>query len=106
MLVLQRGRCKLFEMYVARYVGGQGHRWKADSTARFDLGSTRLRHEGWTSADASGLSMFGGLVRFDECEREMVEHALRLVVRTTRHEYIYPATHRAGATPATIKPGT
>lgn len=74
--------------------------WHAACGAKWNLNTNALRPLGWTSADAGGLSMFGGLVRFDECERGMVEHALRLVVRTTRHEYVYPATHRAGATPA------
>ncbi len=74
--------------------------WHAASGARFNMSNNTLRPLGWTSADAAGLSMFGGLVRFDECQRGMVEHALRLVVAVTRHEYIYPATHRAGAVPA------
>jgi hypothetical protein len=49
-LVLQRRRCDLFEMFGARYAGGPGHRWRASSTARFDLGSRRPRADGWTPA--------------------------------------------------------
>jgi len=56
-----------------------------------------LRPATWTSADAAGLSMLGGLVRFDECERDVVEHALRMIVKHTRKEYIYPATHYASS---------
>src|SRR5207302_2041805 len=48
-----------------------------------------------TSADAGGLSMFPALVRYDECERGMVEHAMRLIVKRTRKAYIYPANHYA-----------
>ena len=78
--------------------------WHAGTGAAFNMNSNTLRKLGDTSADAAGLSMFAGLARFDECERGMVEHALRLVVRTTRQEYIYPATHRAGATTSTNAP--
>src|SRR5436190_12305452 len=76
--------------------------WRAGTGARFNLNTNASRAAGLSSADASGLSMFAGLVRFDECERDMVEHAIRMVVRTTRHEYVYPATHRAGAVPITF----
>jgi hypothetical protein len=65
------------------------------------LASNALRPAGWTSGDAAGLPMFPALVRYDECERGMVEHALRLVVAQTRREYIYPANHYASSIPAT-----
>jgi hypothetical protein len=94
-LVLQRGRCELFELFGASYVGGQGHRWKAQSTAKFDLGSTKLRHEGWTSADAAGLAILPGLVRYPEVERGHVRHAIRATFEETRRAYIHPATHYA-----------
>jgi hypothetical protein len=94
-LVLQRGRCELFELFGARYVGGQGQRWKAASTAKFDLSSTKLRHEGWTSADAAGLAILPGLVRYPEVERGSVRHAIRATFSETRRAYIHPATHYA-----------
>jgi hypothetical protein len=72
--------------------------WEAANGAKFSLTNNTLRPLGWTSADAAGLSMFGGLVRYDECERGMVEHAIRIIVRQTRNAYIYPASHRAGST--------
>jgi hypothetical protein len=75
--------------------------WQASNGAKFDLNSNALRPAGWTSGDAAGLSMFVATVRYDECERGMVEHALRLVVKRTRKEYIYPATHYASSIPAT-----
>ena len=75
--------------------------WQASNGAKFNLNSNALRPAGWTSGDAAGLPMFPAIVRYDECERGMVEHALRLVVKQTRREYIYPATHYASSIPAT-----
>lgn len=74
--------------------------WESSNGAKFTLNSNTLRPAGWTSGDAAGLSMFVPTVRYDECERGMVEHALRLVVKRTRREYIYPATHYASTIPA------
>src|SRR5204863_6913684 len=75
--------------------------WQAANGAKFDLNSNTLRPPGWTSADAAGLPMFPALVRYDECQRGMVEHAVRLVVAKSRREYIYPARHYASSIPAT-----
>jgi hypothetical protein len=94
-LVLQRQRCELFEIFAARYVGGRGHRWKAGSTARFDLRAGRLRHDGRTSADAAGLPILPGLVRPGEVQRGRVHHAIRVTFEATRRAYIHPATHYA-----------
>jgi hypothetical protein len=94
-LVLQRGTCNLFEMFAARYVGGRGHRWNAGSTAEFNLQSTKLRHDGWTSADAAGLPILPGLVREGEVEHGQVRHAIRATFSETRRAYIHPATHYA-----------
>ena len=69
--------------------------WTAGSAAIFDMSSNKLRPDGWTSADAAGLSIFAGVVRYDECERGMVSHALRVTFRKTRRAYVYPATHYA-----------
>ena len=78
-----------------------GSAWEASNGAKFNLNSNALRPAGWTSGDAAGLPMFPPIVRYDECQRGMVEHALRLVVAKTRREYIYPATHYASSIPAT-----
>lgn len=75
--------------------------WEASNGAKFDLNSNSLRPATWTSGDAAGLPMFPAIVRYDECQRGMVEHALRLVVNKTRREFIYPATHYASSIPAT-----
>jgi hypothetical protein len=96
-LVLQRGACKLFEMFAAHYVGGSGHRWSAGSTARFDLRSTGLRPDGWTSADAAGLPILAGLVRYGEVVQGSVRHAIRATFAATRRAYIHPATHYASS---------
>ena len=78
-----------------------GTNWQAANGATFNLNSNGLRPDGWTSGDAAGFPMFPALVRFDECERGMVEHACRLVVVKSRKQHIYPATHDAGAVAAT-----
>jgi hypothetical protein len=75
--------------------------WVASNGAKFDLNSNALRPASWTSGDAAGLPMFPALVRYDECRRGMVEHAMRLVVAKSRREYIYPARHYASSIPAT-----
>src|ERR1051325_8506588 len=75
--------------------------WQASNGAKFDLNSNTMRPAGWTSGDAAGLAMFPALVRYDECERGAVEHALRVCVPKTRKEYIYPARHYASSIPST-----
>ena len=70
--------------------------WIASNGAKFDLSTNGLRPDGWTSGDAAGFPMFPALVRFDECERGMVEHAMRITVKRSLYgSYIYPATHFA-----------
>ena len=71
--------------------------WTCAEGAIFPLNSNALRPDGWTSADAAGLPMFPALIRYDECQRGEIEHALRLVCNKTRREYIYPATHFASS---------
>lgn len=93
-IVIDAGEKKLYELFGA-YRTGDG--WKAASAAIFDLGSNRMRPAGWTSADAAGLPIFPGVVRFDECERGCVGHALRVTFRRTRRAYVYPATHYASS---------
>ena len=95
-IILQPGTGRLWEMWQAQLlVSGTASNWQAANGALFNITNNALRPAGWTSADAGGLSMFAGLVRYDECERGMVEHAIRLIVARTRRAYIYPATHYA-----------
>jgi len=97
-IIVQPGTGDFWETWRTVRVGTS---WNAANGAQFNLHTNALRPPGWTSADAAGLPMFPALVRYDECERAMVEHACRIVVRRTRREFIYPATHYASTTPAT-----
>ena len=69
--------------------------WEASNAATFDLRTGALRPERWTSADAAGLPIFPAVVRYDECARGIVGHAMRFTVRKTRRGYVLPATHWA-----------
>ncbi len=98
-LVLQSGACKLYEMFSA-YPQKNG-RWEAGSGAVFDLTKNGpLRPAGWTSADAAGLPILPGLVRYDEVQQALatdgvLHHALRFTVPFTRKEFVWPARHFA-----------
>lgn len=92
-LVLDRGRQKLYELFAA---GVEGQGWKAGSGAIFDArGGDRQRPDGWTSADASGLPVFPGLVKYDEVASGEIRHALRFTAPRTRKAYVFPASHYA-----------
>jgi hypothetical protein len=69
--------------------------WQALQASTWDLRTGALRKERWTSSDAAGLPVFPAVVRYDECARGMVEHAMRVTVRKTRRAYVLPATHWA-----------
>jgi len=91
-LVLQRGSCKLYELFAASRAGGG---WAAGSGAVFNLRSNALRREGWTSADAAGLPIMPLLVRYPEVRAGRIAHALRLTVIRTQRGFIHPANHFA-----------
>ncbi len=91
-LVVDPVNRKLYEFFQLKRTA-QG--WQASSAAVFDLRSNRLRPLGWTSADAAGLPIFPLVVRYDELQRGLVEHAMRFTVRRTRRAYVAPATHYA-----------
>jgi hypothetical protein len=93
-LVLQRGSCKLYELYAARRSGAG---WAAGSGAVFNLRSNALRPAGWTSADAAGLPILPLLVRYPEVRAGRIDHALRVTVERTQRGYIRPATHLASS---------
>lgn len=96
-LVVDDAACRLYELYDAHPVEG-GRAWQAGSGAVFDLRTNALRPDGWTSADAAGLPIFPGLIRYDEVvERGVIEHALRVTVSRTQRGYIHPATHFASS---------
>ncbi len=71
--------------------------WAAGQASIFDLKTNKLRPDGWTSADAAGLPIFPAVVRYDELQRGIVEHAMRVTVRRSRREYVSPATHYASS---------
>lgn len=84
----------LYELYDATYNAAM-NRWDAGSGAIWDLKVNHYRPAGWTSADAAGLPMLPGLVRYDEVQRGEITHALRFTVSDSQHAYIFPATHMA-----------
>jgi hypothetical protein len=94
-LVVDRDNCVLYELYDA-WPNGDGS-WRAGSGAIFDLQSHALRPAGWTSADAAGLPILPGLVRYDEAASGTINHAIRFTVNLTRKEYIWPARHHASS---------
>ena len=103
-LVIDRDNWKLYEMYRAFPQNG-GASWNADSGAVFDLTSNALRPAGWTSADAAGLPIFPGLVRYDEVfEQQEIRHAIRFTVQTSRRAYVAPARHWASNNTSVDRP--
>jgi hypothetical protein len=92
-LVIDTVNFKLYELFNAI----RDHdNWTAGSGAVFDLTSNALRPDFWTSADAAGLPVFAGLVRYEEVvEKGVINHALRFTVKNTRNSFIHPATHAA-----------
>jgi len=93
-LAVQQGTCKLYEMFNA---WPQASSWDASNGAVWDLTTGALRPEGWTSADAAGLPILPGLVRYDEVQSGVIRHALRFTVQSTQRAYILPATHFASS---------
>jgi hypothetical protein len=101
-LVVDRDNCKLYETFDTHPMGTG---WRAGSGAVFDLRSNALRPLGWTSADAAGLPVLAGLVRWDEVQSGRINHALRFTVARTQRAYVLPATHYASVnTDPTLPP--
>ncbi len=95
-LVVDVDAWKLYELFDAHPVTGAS--WTAGSGAIFDLNSNNLRPAGWTSADAAGLPILPGLVRYDEVvDQKEIKHALRFTCPTTRRGYVSPARHFASS---------
>lgn len=94
-LVVQSGSCKLFETY-ASYPQSNGT-WKAASGAVWNLNSNTLRPRTWTSADAAGLPILPGLVRYDEVANGVIAHALRFTVQNSQDTFVWPARHEASS---------
>ncbi|MCC7116834.1 MAG: hypothetical protein IT520_20855 [Burkholderiales bacterium] len=94
-LVVDAGDCRLYELYAA-YPNADGS-WRAGSGAIFDLAGHALRPRGWTSADAAGLPILPGLVRYEETAAGEIAHALRFTAPRTRGEWTWPARHEASS---------
>lgn len=92
-LVLDSDACKLYELWNA-YPQDNGS-WVAGSGAIFDLRSNALRPDGWTSADAAGLAILPGLVRYEEVAAGSIQHAIRFTAQRTQRAYRWPARHYA-----------
>ena len=86
--------CRLYELFAATKTSSG---WRAGSGAIWDLRSNALRPDGWTSADAAGLPILPGLVRYEEVASGAINHAIRFTAPVTRDAHIYPARHHAGA---------
>lgn len=93
-VVVDRGACKLYETWNTRIRGG---RWVAGSGAVWSLRSNALRPDGWTSADAAGLPILPGLLRWAEVKAGRVDHAIRFTTDVTSNHHLWPARHDAGS---------
>jgi hypothetical protein len=101
-LVLDQDDCTLYELYDAQpQTNGS---WHAGSGAVFYLNSQALRPAGWTSADAAGLPILPGLMRYDEVAAGEIRHAIRFTAPQTRNTYVWPARHEASSLTATKYP--
>ena len=100
-IALDQSTCHLYELYRAF---PQANAWEADSGAAYDLRSNTLRPQGWTSADAAGLPIFPGLVRYDEVASGFIGHAIRFTAPQTQRAYVWPARHFASSNTSTSLP--
>jgi hypothetical protein len=93
-IIVDKSTCRLYETYATKLV--RGH-WRAGSGAVWSLNGNRLRHNGWTSADAAGLPILPGLLRLREVESGHVNHAIRFTTNISDRRHIWPARHDAGS---------
>ena len=104
MLIVDKDNKKLYELFD---LGWDGTKWTAGSGAYFDLQANGRRPAGWTSADAAGLAILPGLVRYDEVYGpNEITHAFRVTVRATNSYYVWPASHVAGSNVSAPPNGT
>ena len=93
-VVVDRDTCRLYETFLTRR---DGAKWHAGSGAIWDLRSNQLRPRGWTSADAAGLPILPGLLRYDEVAARNIDHAIRFTTDITDGSFLWPARHEAGS---------
>jgi hypothetical protein len=94
-IIVDRSTCRLYELYATSTNGG---RWHAGSGAVWSLKKNKLRPDGWTSADAAGLPILPGLLRWNEVKKNRIDHAIRFTVPETSQSHLWPARHDAGST--------
>ena len=102
-LVVDRDACRLWELYSA-YPQNGGTAWSAGSGATWDMRSNAMRPAGWTSADAAGLPILPGLVRYDEVASGSIDHVIRFTAPRTANAYVWPASHKAATGGASDPP--
>jgi hypothetical protein len=100
-LIVNQDECRLYELYGLQNVNGK---WEAGSGAIWDLRSNGLRPDTWTSADAAGLPILPGLVRYDEAASGEIRHALRFTLAVTRQAHVWPARHDASSNTSVTRP--
>ncbi len=103
LFILDRNQCWLYETWLTSNRDG---RWHAANMAVWDMLNTSQRPLGWTAADAAGLSVFAGLVRYDEVSKGVIPHAIRFTLGHTGNSFVAPATHSAGYDTAAFPMGT
>jgi hypothetical protein len=91
-IVVDPAKMKLYEFYQLKKTDAG---WQCACAAIFDMKSNKLRPDGWTSTDAAGLPLFPAIIRYDELQKGMVNHAMRVTIKNSRRAYVYPATHFA-----------
>jgi len=94
-IIVDKAHCRLYELWKTRKIGSV---WHAGSGATWSLGSNKLRPNGWTSADAAGLPILPGLLRWNEVKAGNVDHAIRFTTDITSNHHLWPARHDAGST--------
>jgi hypothetical protein len=94
-IIVDKGSCKLYETFATRKKNG---RWHAGSGAVWSLEKNKLRPNGWTSADAAGLPILPGLLRWKEVKHRDIDHAIRFTTPITSNHHLWPARHDAGST--------
>ncbi len=100
-IILDRATCVAYEMYQANYCASNSPGWTAQQTTIWDFTEEEKRPLGWTSVDAAGLSVFEGLIRYDEIAAGVINHAIRFTANFTKNDanggyFVPPATHAAG----------
>jgi hypothetical protein len=94
-IIVDKSSCKLYETFATRLSNGQ---WHAGSGAVWSLKKNKLRPDGWTSADAAGLPIMPGLLRWNEVKKGRIDHAIRFTTDETSSAHLWPARHDAGGT--------